>query len=259
MAIQKNGFPIPTLEDWEKHAGPKSKIHWKDGRSAKEVARAWLELHCPELPSEIAKALSTSTAFGQVQQWDAEPEVKLCFDSFPGEPRNTDLLVKARDNFGLFLLAIEAKADEPFGETVAAALSAAVERYVENDNSNGVMRIQQLAAALLGPREDRGTPLKKIRYQLLTATAGTLCKAEQQGLTRAILLVHEFVTDFTADRKHDANAKDLDQFISRLSHGKVTAVEVGQLYGPFNVPGKPLLSSTVDLYIGKARRNIRKQ
>ena len=44
MSVAKNGVTIRTIEDWEKLAPPKSKIHWKDGRSAKEVARAWLEV-----------------------------------------------------------------------------------------------------------------------------------------------------------------------------------------------------------------------
>jgi hypothetical protein len=152
---------------------------------------------------------------------------------------------------------VEAKADETFGETVADGLAAAVERCVENDKSNGVIRIQQLVAALLGLRNKRETPLKKIRYQLLTACVGALCEAERRRLDRAVLLVHEFVTNETVGRKHDANAKDLDQFVSRLSHGEVKSVEVGHLYGPFTVPGEPLLSTKARLFIGKARRDLR--
>jgi len=55
MSVAKNGVTIRTIEDWEKLAPPKSKIHWKDGRSAKEVARAWLEVSDPELPPEIVR------------------------------------------------------------------------------------------------------------------------------------------------------------------------------------------------------------
>jgi len=158
MSVAKNGVTIRTIEDWEKLAPPKSKIHWKDGRSAKEAARAWLEVHDQELPGEVARTLSSNPEFGSVQGSDAEPEAKLCFDTFPGEPRNSDLLVRARDRFGSFLIAVEAKADESFGETVADALAAAVERHVDNPNSNGVVRIQQLAAAILGSRKQGECP-----------------------------------------------------------------------------------------------------
>ncbi|MEQ1628600.1 MAG: hypothetical protein ABL965_14475 [Nitrospira sp.] len=259
MPIIKNGFELRSLEDWELRAGPKSHEQWVDDRSAKEAARAWLGLDGSELPVEVQKALASHAAFSSVREWVAEPEAKLSFDSFPGEPRNSDLVVYAKDTSGEFLVAVEAKADEPFGETVPDALTSALERYVKNTRSNGVTRIQQLAVALLGPRQDGEMTLKDIRYQLLTATAGALCEAERRGLDRAVLLIHEFVTDKTSDEKHDANAGDLNCFVARLSHGAVTSVQPEYLYGPFTVPGAPLLSTKVNLFVGKATRNLRRR
>src|SRR5882762_7207667 len=113
MTIRKKGQTITTLEHWAAHAGPKSKGQWVDHRSAKEAARCWLAVTSPTLPREVEHLLDGHPAFGAVQSWHAEPEVRLPFDDFPGEPRNTDLLVHARDAHGDFLLAIEAKADEP--------------------------------------------------------------------------------------------------------------------------------------------------
>jgi hypothetical protein len=259
MPIIKNGIEILSLEDWELRAGPKSHDQWVDDRSAKEAARAWLDLNGSELPGEIQKTLASHAAFSSVLEWVAEPEAKLSFDNFPGEPRNSDLVVYAKDAFGQFLVAVEAKADEPFSETVPDALASAVERYVQNSQSNGVTRIQQLVVALLGPRQSGEPPLKYIRYQLLTATAGALCKAGQQQLDRAVLLIHEFVTDKTSDEKHDQNARDLNHFVARLSHGAVTSVQPEYLYGPFTVPGVPLLSTKVNLFVGKATRNLRRR
>jgi hypothetical protein len=131
-----------------------------------------LGLNGSELPSEVQKTLASNVAFSGVHEWVAEPEAKLSFDSFAGEPRNTDLVVYAKYAFGQFLAAVEAKADEPFSETVPDALASALERYLQNSRSNGVTRIQQLAVALLGPRLSNEPSLKHIRYQLLTATAG---------------------------------------------------------------------------------------
>lgn len=258
MPIIKNGIEICSLEDWELRAGPKSQNQWVDGRSAKEVARAWLGLNGSEFPVEVQKTMNSHAAFASVHEWVAEPEAKLSFDSLPGEPRNSDLVVYAKDAFGEFLVAVEAKADEPFGETLPDALASALERYVQNTRSNGVTRIQQLAVALLGPRQKGEPALNDIRYQLLTATAGALCDAERRGLDRAVLLIHEFVTDKTSDEKHDVNARDLSSFVARLSHGAVTSVQPGYLYGPFTVPGAPLLSTKVNLFIGKAIRVLRK-
>ena len=209
------------------------------------------------LPAEVSSALDGHKDFGPVRAWRAEPEAKLLFDDFAGEPRNSDLVVHAQDPHGSFLIALEAKADEPFGETVAEVLAVAVDRHLANNRSNGVARIEQLAAALLGPRYTGDPPLKDMRYQLLTACAAALCEAERCGYTRALMLIHEFVTDKTSDDKHARNAEDLNTFVKRLSHGSVTAVRRGGIEGPFAVPGAPLLSTKVDLFLGKVYRSLR--
>jgi hypothetical protein len=259
MPITKDGVEITSLESWERLAGPKSPNQWKDGRSAKEVARAWLESGGENLPEEVSAAFSGHKSFGPVLSWQAEPEKKLAFDNFPGEPPNIDLVVHAQDSQGPFLIAVEAKADEPFGQTVADTLAAAVERRLKNNRSNGVTRIEQLSAAILGPHQSGDPPLKGIRYQLLTAIGGLLCEAQRRDCDRAVMLVHEFVTDETDDDMHARNAMDLNIFIKRLTHGSLTAVQPGVIYGPFVVPGKPVLSAEIDLYLGKVSRNLREK
>src|SRR4051812_3861288 len=109
MTITKNDRTIDTLEDWRKHAGPKHSVQWQDHASAKEAARCWLGVTSPALPPELESFLTTNSAFSRVDQWHAEPEARLPFDDFAGEPRNTDLLVHARDIHGAFLIAVEAK------------------------------------------------------------------------------------------------------------------------------------------------------
>jgi hypothetical protein len=256
MRITKTGLPITTLEDWEQRAGPKSPTQWVDGRSAKEVARAWLESPT-RFPSEVLTALDKHPDFLTVLSWTAEPEAKIAFDELGGEPRNSDLLVHARDERGEYVIAVEAKADEPFGETVAAALSAAIERYLENPRSQGVRRIEQLATGLLQPRQSGDPALREIRYQLLTACAGALSAAQRSGCERALLLVHEFVTDKTSTERHTRNQVDLNRFVHRLSRSAVTEVPADSICGPFAVPGGRFSSANASLYIGKVCRNLR--
>jgi hypothetical protein len=257
LSISKNGVELLTLSQWERHAGPKSSNQWVDGRSAKESARAWLEGGGKSLPPEVAAALAENVNFGPVLSWRAEPEARLRFDAFAGEPRNSDLAVYAADAQGSFLLAVEAKADEPFGKTVADTLGDAVDRYAANNRSKGIPRVLQLLSAFHGPRRNRNDELMAVRYQLLTACAGALCEAERHGFTRALMLVHEFVTDKTADRQHLRNANDLNSFLSCLSHGAVTGLGDEKICGPFVVHGAPLLTRPVRLFIGKVTRNIR--
>lgn len=257
MAIIKDGERIGIVEDWQRLAPPKSADQWADGRSAKEAARAWLQRGGIDLPDDVDKLLEEHAAFGPVIRWEAEPEARLRFDTFRGEPRNSDLAVHAEDSHGSYLIAVEAKADEPFGESVADALSNALERYVGNSASNGVMRIQQLARALFAERE-RGQPaLKELRYQLLTACAGALCEAERNGYQRSLMLVHEFVTEKTTDEAHERNSRDLGRFIERISGGQTRSIRSGEILGPFRVPGTPLLSGHIQLYMGKLTRNLR--
>src|SRR5690606_10274883 len=58
------------------------------------------------------------------------PERRIAFDSHAGEPRNADLAFVGVGPAGRVAVTIEAKADEPFGDTVAATLSSALERAV---------------------------------------------------------------------------------------------------------------------------------
>ena len=102
--------------------------------------------------------------------------------------------------------------------------------------------MEQLLAALFGPRKNGEAKVGELRYQLLTAAAGALCEAERQGADRAVLLVHEFITRRTDDEKHRVNAADLNRFLHRLSHGSVSALG-SELAGPFVVAGRPFLTT----------------
>jgi hypothetical protein len=258
MSIKKRDIELTSLEEWARLAGPKSADHWVDDRSAKEVARAWLEGKGVTLPSEVNAALIAHPAFGPVLSWDAEPEAKLPFDGFAGETRNTDLSVHAADAQGKYLIAVEAKADEPFSDTVGETLEDALERYLKNKNSNGVNRVQALAQALVGARAPADPMVSDLRYQLLTGCAGALCEANRHGYKRALFLVHEFVSSRTVDENHRRNAADLDLFLHRLSHGATKSIKNGEILGPFNVRGAPLLPHPGFLFIGKVSRNLRK-
>jgi len=258
MRIHKNGVQIESLDTWAAHAGPKSPDQWVEGRSAMELARAWLNVGEARLPTDVSSLLEGHPAFGSVSWWDAEPEVKLPFDTFPGEPRNSDLVVHARDRYGAYIIGVEAKADEPFSDTVKDILSAALERKIQSTSSNGIARVENLARCLFDQRTSgKEARVGDLRYQLLTAAAGVLCEAERKACSRALLLVHEFVTSRTQDELHKRNADDLRDFVRRLSRGTITDVKSGEIFGPFMVPGVPLFSAKVDFYVGKVSTNLR--
>lgn len=243
---------ITTLEEWYAYAPPKSPTQWRVGRSALEIARAWLGNGDGSLPKEVAKILASHREFGVLSNWHAQPEARLHFDSFPGEPRNSDILVLAEDGFGPYVLAVEGKADEAYGETVAKALTNASKRRKLNPSSNGVTRLEQLAASLLALTLDAPT-LAVLRYQLLTACAGVVAEANRRGVQRAVMLVHEFITSETEDYKHERNARDLGAFLGQISRGSIVNCKEGLLHGPFTSQTHP----QVRLFIGKVSRVLR--
>ena len=254
--LSKAGTPLVDLEDWQLRAGPKSSAQWKPGRSALEVARAWLAAMPTGLPSEVQGALASHADFGAVIRWEGEPEVRLAFDG-RGEPRNTDLLVIAQDSAGPLLIAVEAKADESFDRDYATVLVESLEVKIAKPASHALERAIDLAETLLPPHRTNQPTLSSLRYQLFTAAAGALCEAERRGIARAVLLVHEFVTDATTNAKHLVNASDLNAWTDRASGGAFTGISSGQVVGPITMRASDLLKGTSRLYVGKAVRNLR--
>jgi hypothetical protein len=243
MRIEKSGKQITTLEEWPR---PKSDDQWKSGRSAMEAARSWLS----GVPAEVVALLSTHPDLGELTLERAEPEALIRFDSFAG-PRNADLALWARTRSGAAVaITVEAKVDEPFGATVADTFADCLERLVENPRSGGVSRIFGLAQALFRTLRKPQSVVADLRYQLLTAVAGTLAHAEFIGAKQAVLVIHEF-PKLGVPAKLEANAKDLGAFVARISDGAIR-LEAGKLAGPITVPGQPLFENPVALYIGKA-------
>jgi uncharacterized protein DUF6946 len=218
MLIVKNNVEIRSVDQWYELAPPKKRgDHWVEGRSAFECARAWCgDQTNSRCPNEItALLLSHPDTEGAVVQ-TATPEHCCRFDKLPGEPRNADMVAVADHSTGRLAISIEAKADETFGSLVRNELEAAIKKIAADEPTNVVLRVQQLASALL-PWPVEGTKsLGELRYQLLTAVAGALAFAGEVKANRAVFVVHEFITNLTDDAKHRANALDLDAFVARL-------------------------------------------
>jgi hypothetical protein len=258
MRIEKDGKEIRCITDWEDFAPPKGKEkQWVEGRSAYELARAWCGTETVSMPPEL-RALFDSRQETEALNIDCvTPEQRITFDPFGGEPRNADLAFVGQTSAGSVAVTIEAKADEPFGETVAETLAAALERLDRNPNSRGIRRIEYLIKALFTAHVQGMPKLIDIRYQLMTAAAGTLAYALQNSASRAVLIVHEFVTTKTQDERHAINGADYSAFLYRLSREKALADNPAGLLGPFKVPGKPLFESTPELFVGKVVTRLR--
>ena len=87
MKITKNGHTINSVRDWFRIAPPKKPEHWVDGRSAKELAKAWFPADGTiSIPPELSALLESSDVLGKAVKLSAgEPEVVVRFDSFRGD------------------------------------------------------------------------------------------------------------------------------------------------------------------------------
>lgn len=130
---------------------------------------------------------------------------------------------------------------------------AALERRIKNLRSNGVRRIEALASTLLAPWERGALKAAVLRYQLLTATAGAIEEARRRGMSRAVLLVQEFVRAETSDGNHEQNDMDLRAFVERLAGRPEDGVVEAALRGPFRFSRAP----EVEFFIAKAVRRLR--
>lgn len=247
MRIEKGARSISSIDDWRTLAGPKRPYQWAEGRSAFELARAWIGSGIPSMPLDVRRILDSRDETRGIVVELVKPEHHIHFDTKAGEPRNSDLAFVGHANGRSVAVTVEAKADEPFGATVTKTMADALERAVTNERSRGLERVRGLARELFGPRSKGDPALGNLRYQLLTAVLATLAYAAQEHADVAVLLVHEFLTDKTSAAKVQKNSEDLDRFMVRLSGGAYTAAGDG-LNGPIPVRGAP---TAVPLFIGK--------
>ncbi len=262
MHLHRGGDAIRSLDDWRKIAPPKGKDrHWKDGRSAKELARAWAGGPIgPAPPQDLVKLLNRYEAFRGVTILEAIPEDRLPFDDRAGEPRNSDLTLICKAAHGPVVISVEAKADEPLGGTVRAAKAAAEARIANGERSNGAARAEWLTNVLL----PAGTiDADRLPYQLFTATAGLLALAQRQSAVAALMLIHEFVNGASEEgllatdpKKVDRNAKQVNAFLSAVSAGAFQTLECGTIVGPVAIRGANCPWPPVPLYYGKLRTDL---
>jgi hypothetical protein len=259
VPLERNGHLITSVETWFEHAPPRGReLHWRDGRSAKELAKAW----CPagELPEPPADLLALLAPVPELADLDFErgfPEHRIRFDGARGEPRNTDLAVVGnRQLLGRVGLSIEAKASEPFGATVGDEIMRAASQWAFDEKAAKLDRIRQLADVILPRHRPGQSPLGELRYQLLTAIAGAWAFAAEAGASTAVFVVHEFVGAAAEEGRLQQNARDLDRVLERVTHGATSQLPPGHIVGPLAVPAGPAWQGVTQWYLGKCRTPI---
>ena len=240
-----DGPVIQSLDDWSKLAPPMQKEkHWKNFRSAKELAQAWLRDGVPSMPIEYVELLRShkdTTGF-KPTVGIAEAEIKI--DEFGG-PRNSDMVIIGNVREMQILLAVEAKADEEFAKPIADELKGLTAP------SNKPDRVRRLAAGVLNRSVD--SHVESLRYQLLHALAATAIEAKKHQAKLGILLIHEFISLTLDFEKVTRNSNDLKAFIQTVPGWQDADLSTGKLLPSITLPGNRHIPSDQYVTIGKVR------
>jgi hypothetical protein len=253
MRIHKNGKDICSVEDWFQFSPPKEGLRqWKDGRSAKELAKAWFpQTGSPQLPADLNSLLQSHPDLTSTEILEGTPEHKISLDNFRGETRNADLVLVGKRGNSLISINIEAKADEPYDQTLAKKLKS-----VKNPRSKIPDRINLLCQALFGAIPESDPELLNLRYQLLTGCAGAMIEASRIGAKVAVFVVHVFLSDAVDEEKVRLNDIDYVNFLEYMECADAENINDGSLIGPLMVPGGPFVSPEMPLYVGKIKTRV---
>ena len=202
IRYEKEGMAIDSLEAWKRLGKTKKDNQWKEGRSARLMAELAIERK-PEFAKRVSDMLAECGIAEQDFVCEPEAAAGLGKGMCRGGARKHDLLMRGND----CVIGIEAKVSEPFDEEIGKRL--------EIEEGNRSKRAERLIEFLMpGKAQDN---VKRIGYQLFTATRGTMCAALEHGVEKSIMLVITFKGNVEKEKNYDANcaknAKDFDDFL----------------------------------------------
>jgi hypothetical protein len=203
------------------------------------------------VPDELRAALGSGALAG-AEVRVARPELVTMFDALPGGGRHHDLLLKLRRGDELIVAGVEAKASETLDSLVLEKYEKAVEARDSGTSTNLPERIEGLVSALFGRTLSEDVRLGALRYQLLTAAAGTLVEADRAEASAAVLLVHELQFPEAAVAVSQTQLAVAD-FIAALGGDHRADQLPGIVTGPYAVAGGGRIPSGMPLYVALIR------
>lgn len=218
----ENRIEIDNLNKWFELCPPQKKeAHWKDYRSAKEMAKFWLDNdNRNDFQDFIGKSIPNFT-FEYII-----PEFESKFDNYPS-PRKHDLYIEEKENKAI--ITVEGKADESFGnQEFGEYFVEKIKTKIENEKSMALDRVINL---YLNYFNSNGNILN-IMYQLSYWYAGSLVDAIKADTDNFIMVLQEFKSNETDSEKINKNHNDFEYFIGFISEGKYKSIKNRQIIGP---------------------------
>jgi len=227
MIYQDNkGNLIKTIEEWKELfiGNPKKNFHWKEGRSAYELANFMLNENGEKILSNlISNVIGESLYFEK-----AIPELETRFDKY-GHGREHDLGLWGITKSGKSVfIGIEAKVDEEFNYKVSEAYISAKTKELNGEKTNAPTRIEKILERGFYKIQKKHWNLM---YQLFYTLFGTLdsCNDEKKS-DIPIMLILVFKTDLFDNKKGEKNHHQYIEFIEQFDAERTFCEENAETY-----------------------------
>jgi hypothetical protein len=257
--VSRNGKPIATIEEWRDELNKRELAKFVPFYSAYETARAWTE---PNRVPPVVAALFERPPLAGFQLERAIVEQRTSFDEYGG-PRHHDLLLVARADKGrVATVGIESKVNEDFGGTLKGEHDRAVAKGLRDGYvSDMPKRLHALSATLLNrdlaPEQPYDPRDVDLRYQLLTALAGTLVEAALAYADVAMVLVHEFQTPLSKPGVAQRSSGRIQELLKRFGRQPTDELPPGQPLGQFKVRGGGKIPAGKAFYVAKVHTVVK--
>ncbi|MDY0299947.1 MAG: hypothetical protein RBQ66_09025 [Candidatus Cloacimonadaceae bacterium] len=222
--------PLNSANEWQYLLKDPSE-HWKDGKSAKELAKYWANRQ--ETPSELKHLLQNE----DISLVFLFPEYQVPMPAIGGDSHN-DLYVLATSKNGLIVIMIESKAGESF-DKIISEWYLQKERCNKDEGLNASSRLNSILQEL-GLGRYAKAPYKELgdyRYQLFHRTLSALREAKRVNANRAIVLIQSFEND-------PVSQADFFKYVRLfVAQEKMTS---GSLIGPVRINGIDLSFAWLD-------------
>ena len=229
---------IYSVEQWFKNCPPANPSRqWCDKRSAKEMANFWTDQSQQENFLMFLRKINN-----EIKLEYAIPEFANIFDNYKN-PRKNDLCIFAKDENNEIFISIEGKSDEHFGENYAG------EEWIKSIYEKTLKEKSKKLDRIIGlyQRYNYNSKFLRLRYQLTYWLAGAIDEAIRNNVDTVFLIVQEFHSNITNEKKILKNQNDLDFFINFLADSNFTGVGQNEIIGPINNH----FTKNINVYIGK--------
>lgn len=226
LKIKKTNF-ISSIDSWYRFAPPeRGDSQWVDGRSAKEFAKYMLS-EAGKMPSEIEKYIKSLG--WECHDCDCFPEhvTNFLLEYGTGSGRHHDALFVSKD----WVVGVESKVSESFDSRIEDWLEKGKKN--KDGGKNRKARIKESLRLITGQaysdKDIESEAILDLRYQLISATVGTILEAKNHNIRKAALLVVEFQGNVLKEKGYmkniNTNSKDYQSFLDFLQIGEKNDLE----------------------------------